>query len=207
MKIFCHLMDVCAPKAYHVHRKPEGNKKWHDVSHWTSWKADWEVQQTLFCSKGWKAIRIAQTFSDLRKALLSWSQQQQSRNQQNYEVSATREVRRWGQDIDVLTSMLGFVLLHVSACTTCRQSTSDSQTDNCMLCIYIYIYIYSTVNNFMDWPHSGAVMHYSGYVEPQDGAIHSSLIPATSSCLCAVYSEGKSLLWRVVVSERWKSRM
>jgi hypothetical protein len=29
----------------------------------------------------------------------------------------------------------------------------------------------STVNNFVGWPHSGAVMHYSGYVEPQDGAV------------------------------------
>jgi hypothetical protein len=31
--------------------------------------------------------------------------------------------------------------------------------------------IRNTVNNFMDWPHSGTVMHYSGYVEPRDGAV------------------------------------
>jgi hypothetical protein len=31
--------------------------------------------------------------------------------------------------------------------------------------------IRSAVNNFADWPHIGAVMHYSGYVEPRDGAV------------------------------------
>jgi hypothetical protein len=31
--------------------------------------------------------------------------------------------------------------------------------------------IRSTVNNFVDWPHIGAVMHYSGYVEPRDGVM------------------------------------
>jgi hypothetical protein len=29
--------------------------------------------------------------------------------------------------------------------------------------------IRNTVNNFVDWLHNGTVMHYSGYVEPQDG--------------------------------------
>ena len=29
----------------------------------------------------------------------------------------------------------------------------------------------SAVNNFVDWQQSGAVMRYSGYVEPQDGAL------------------------------------
>jgi hypothetical protein len=28
-----------------------------------------------------------------------------------------------------------------------------------------------TVNNFVDWPRSGSVMHNSRYVEPQDGAV------------------------------------
>jgi hypothetical protein len=33
------------------------------------------------------------------------------------------------------------------------------------------IRIRNTVNNFVDWLHSGAVMKYSGYVKPGDGAI------------------------------------
>jgi hypothetical protein len=31
--------------------------------------------------------------------------------------------------------------------------------------------IRSTVNNYVDWSHSGAVMHYSEYMEPRDGAV------------------------------------
>jgi hypothetical protein len=29
----------------------------------------------------------------------------------------------------------------------------------------------STIKNSVDWPHSGAVMHFSGYVKQQDGVI------------------------------------
>jgi hypothetical protein len=32
-------------------------------------------------------------------------------------------------------------------------------------------YIRGTVNNFVEWPFSGAVMHCSEYMEPQDGAV------------------------------------
>jgi hypothetical protein len=31
--------------------------------------------------------------------------------------------------------------------------------------------IRSTVNNFVDWLHSSTVMHYSGFLEPQDGVV------------------------------------
>jgi hypothetical protein len=31
--------------------------------------------------------------------------------------------------------------------------------------------IRGTVNNFVEWPHSGAVMHCSEYIEPRDGAV------------------------------------
>jgi hypothetical protein len=31
--------------------------------------------------------------------------------------------------------------------------------------------ICSTVHNFVCWPHSGAVMHYTGYTESWDGAV------------------------------------
>jgi hypothetical protein len=46
---------------------------------------------------------------------------------------------------------------------------------NCMwesVCsVFALMFICSTVNNFLDWLHSGAVMHYSRYVEPRDGAM------------------------------------
>jgi hypothetical protein len=31
--------------------------------------------------------------------------------------------------------------------------------------------LHSKVNNFVDWPHCGADIHYRGYVEPRDGAV------------------------------------
>jgi hypothetical protein len=46
----------------------------------------------------------------------------------------------------------------------------------------------------MDWPHIGAVMHYSGYMEPGDGAMLVLLVPVRNSFVCAVYSDRKSLL-------------
>jgi hypothetical protein len=51
--------------------------------------------------------------------------------------------------------------------------------------------IRSTVNNFMDCPHSGAVMHYSGYVEPRDGAL--SFLPSSQQeavvCMWGIQKE------------------
>jgi hypothetical protein len=41
-----------------------------------------------------------------------------------------------------------------------------------------------TVNNFMDWPYSGAVMHYSGYVEPRDGAVSILLLSQQEAVVC-----------------------
>jgi hypothetical protein len=38
----------------------------------------------------------------------------------------------------------------------------------------------STVNNLVDWPHSGTVLHYSGYMEPRDGA-------KKQLCVCSVF--------------------
>jgi hypothetical protein len=42
----------------------------------------------------------------------------------------------------------------------------------------------STVNNFVDWPHIGAVMHYSGYVEPRDGAVSVLLSSQQEAVAC-----------------------
>jgi hypothetical protein len=50
--------------------------------------------------------------------------------------------------------------------------------------------IHSTVNNFMDWPHSGAAIRYSGYVEPRDGAMSillSSQQEAVACVQCIVF--------------------
>jgi hypothetical protein len=60
----------------------------------------------------------------------------------------------------------------------------------------------------VDWPHIGAVM-YSGYVEPLDGAVSFLLSSQQEAvaCMCVVYSERKSLFWRVDVCELRKSRM
>jgi hypothetical protein len=44
--------------------------------------------------------------------------------------------------------------------------------------------IHSTVNNFVDWPHSGAIVHYSGYVEPQDGAMSVLLSSQKEAVVC-----------------------
>jgi hypothetical protein len=43
--------------------------------------------------------------------------------------------------------------------------------------------IRSTVD-FMDWPHSGAVMHYSGYMEPRDGAVSILLSSQQEAVAC-----------------------
>jgi hypothetical protein len=37
--------------------------------------------------------------------------------------------------------------------------------------ILVAKYLHIRINNFVAWPHSGAVMHYIGYVEPRDGAV------------------------------------
>jgi hypothetical protein len=47
-----------------------------------------------------------------------------------------------------------------------------------------YRYIRSTVNNFVDWPHIGAVMHYRGYVEPRDGAVSVLLSSQQEAVAC-----------------------
>jgi hypothetical protein len=44
--------------------------------------------------------------------------------------------------------------------------------------------IRSTVNNFVDWPHSGAVMCYSGYMEPRDGAVPVLLYSLQETVAC-----------------------
>jgi hypothetical protein len=65
----------------------------------------------------------------------------------------------------------------------------------------LFTVIHSTLNNFMDWPHSGAVMNYSRYVEPQDGTV-SVLFSSQQEDAC-VHASGvfrKSLLSKVVVS-------
>jgi hypothetical protein len=49
------------------------------------------------------------------------------------------------------------------------------------------VIIRSTVNNFVDWPHSGAVMHYSGYVESRDGAVSFSCPRKKQSRACNVF--------------------
>jgi hypothetical protein len=46
------------------------------------------------------------------------------------------------------------------------------------------IQLRSTVNNFMVWPHFGAVMHYSGYVEPRDGAVSFLLSSQQEAVAC-----------------------
>jgi hypothetical protein len=33
------------------------------------------------------------------------------------------------------------------------------------------VVVRSTVNNFVDWPHIGALMHCNEHVEPRDGAV------------------------------------
>jgi hypothetical protein len=42
----------------------------------------------------------------------------------------------------------------------------------------------STVNNFVDWTHSGVVMHYSGYMEPRDGALSVVLLSLQEAVAC-----------------------
>jgi hypothetical protein len=44
--------------------------------------------------------------------------------------------------------------------------------------------IRSTANNFVDWPHIGAVMLYSGYVEPRDGAVSFLLSSQQEAVAC-----------------------
>jgi hypothetical protein len=44
--------------------------------------------------------------------------------------------------------------------------------------------IRTTVNNFVDWSHIGAVMHYSGYVEPRDGAVSVLLSSQQEAVAC-----------------------
>jgi hypothetical protein len=55
--------------------------------------------------------------------------------------------------------------------------------------------VHSTVNNFVDWLHSGAVMHYSGYMEPRDGAVSILLSSQQEevACMWCIQKE-KSLL-------------
>jgi hypothetical protein len=69
--------------------------------------------------------------------------------------------------------------------------------------------IRNTVNNFENWPLSGAVMNYSGYVGSRDGAVSVILSSQQEAvaCMRAVYSERKPLLCTAVVCEKRKSRM
>jgi hypothetical protein len=65
--------------------------------------------------------------------------------------------------------------------------------------------VHSAVNNFLDWPHRGAVMHYSGYVEPR-GVV--SVLPSQQEAvLCSQRVQNKSALRRAVVCEWRKSRI
>jgi hypothetical protein len=73
--------------------------------------------------------------------------------------------------------------------------------------LFLQTFIHSRESNFIDWLQSGAVMHYSRYMEPQNSHICFSPIPARSSCMYAVYSERKWLLWRVIIGEQRKSIM
>jgi hypothetical protein len=45
-------------------------------------------------------------------------------------------------------------------------------------------HVRSTGNNFVDWPHSGAVMHYREYVEPRDGAVSVLLSSQQEAVAC-----------------------
>jgi hypothetical protein len=44
----------------------------------------------------------------------------------------------------------------------------------------------------MEWPYSGAAMHYSEYVEPQDGATSILLLSQQEAVLCMPYIQKKS---------------
>jgi hypothetical protein len=44
--------------------------------------------------------------------------------------------------------------------------------------------IRSAVINFADWPHSSAAMHYSGHVEPRDGAVSVLLSSQQEAIVC-----------------------
>jgi hypothetical protein len=48
----------------------------------------------------------------------------------------------------------------------------------------LFLVIRSTFNNFVDWPHIGAVMHYSGYLEPRDGAVSVLLSSQQEAVAC-----------------------
>jgi hypothetical protein len=52
----------------------------------------------------------------------------------------------------------------------------------------------STVNNFVDRPHIGAVMHYSGYVEPRDGAVSFLLSSQQEAVACGVFRKKVTVL-------------
>jgi hypothetical protein len=57
----------------------------------------------------------------------------------------------------------------------------------------------------MDWPHIGAVMHYSGYVEPQDGAVSFLLSHQQEAVTCVRCIQKKVT---VLKGAEWrKSRM
>jgi hypothetical protein len=50
--------------------------------------------------------------------------------------------------------------------------------------LIIIQHIFSAVNNLMDWPRRGTVMNYSGYMEPQDGAMSILLLFKQEAILC-----------------------
>jgi hypothetical protein len=52
--------------------------------------------------------------------------------------------------------------------------------------------ICSTVNNFVDWPHSGAVMHYSRCVEPHVGAMSVLLSSQQEAVVCVLCIQKES---------------
>jgi hypothetical protein len=49
---------------------------------------------------------------------------------------------------------------------------------------HMFYVLRSTVNNFVDWPQSGAVMHYSGHVEPRGGAMSVLLLSQQEAVAC-----------------------
>jgi hypothetical protein len=48
-------------------------------------------------------------------------------------------------------------------------------------------YIRGIVNNFVEWPHSGAVMHFNQYMEPRDGAMSVLLSSQKEAVACVLY--------------------
>jgi hypothetical protein len=56
----------------------------------------------------------------------------------------------------------------------------------------------------MDWSHNGTVMHYSQYVEPQDGAVSIVLLPQqeTTACVQCIQKESHCCKGKWSVSDQ-----